>query len=373
MRNSPAAAAPRDFLSWWLQELSGLMPLQGAGRDPAAAQLVLALEPDGLRVAVAPTGKAGRVPTPAGTVPAPEMTAYLASIGGLLGASRTVGLRLPNSACFTRPTELPALARRDFAKLLGLDLERSTPFKRGDVLTAFEVDPTPTDKGMLKVKHLIVKRRPLEGVLSQIEAAGFNVTRIECLGADGMSPMPVTFEGPTETQAEEQPAQGPVRGLALAAVALACSALYLYVDRHESALQSLQANVDRLKVKAQAQRDALGKAQAAFAVVGNVGKLRAETVSKVAVLEELTRILPDTAWVSDVKIDGATVDISGLATSAASLVPLLERSRLFMDAMSTSSFTFDPRDDKERFAIRIRIRNAAAAGTNTATTEGDGR
>ena len=71
-------------------------------------------------------------------------------------------------------------------------------------------------------------------------------------------------------------------------------------------------------------------------------------------------MIPDTAWITDLRIDGTTVDISGLAASAVALVPTLERSTLFVDATSTAPLTFDQRQDKERFSIRVRFRSAIA-------------
>ena len=87
--------------------------------------------------------------------------------------------------------------------------------------------------------------------------------------------------------------------------------------------------------------------------------MRSDTVSKLSVIEELTLLLPDSAWVTDLKIDGATVDISGFAKAAATLVPLLERSTMFVNATPTAPLTFDPREDKDRFSIRVQIRKAA--------------
>ena len=357
------------FFAWWGSELMGLIP--GAGRsspDQQAARTVLGVEPDGLRLIETPARKSD--PRPEGIVPAPAMLAYLASRTRVRSHTvGSVGLRLPYSACFVRNLELPALARRDFGRLLMIDLERSTPFKAKDVLTAHEVDPGPAAKGMVKVRHLIMKRKLIDPLKSGIEALGLTVTRVECTDASGQSVLPVNFLAPALEAANAPVRTNPLAWLlALAAAGLTASAAYVYVDRHEQALHSIEAETAKLKVKAQAQKDALTKTESAFVEIANYQKLRSEAVSKVAALEELTRLLPDTAWVSDVKIEGNTLDISGLAVSAAALVPLLERSKLFYDASSTASLTFDPREEKERFSIRARIRNAAIEAAPSAAT-----
>lgn len=362
MVSQSASSGVTAFLSWWGQELYGLLPGTDLDAGTAAARILIAIEPDGLRLAEQPPGKSAG---PQGAVPVSDMIAYLAARARGSRKPPTVGLRLPYSACFVRRVELPAVARRDIGRMLAMDLERSTPFKTKDVLTAFEVDDAASAKGQLKVRHLIIKRKSVEPLKTEIEALGLPVTRIECLQDNGGGPIPVNFLA-TEAQASPAPRQGGLnaRLLALTAAGLAASAAYLYVDRHEKAWQNLQAQSAKLKVKAMAQKEALAKSQLAFAEIANYQKLRADMVSKVAILEELTRILPDNAWVTDLKIDGTTVDISGLAASAAALVPVLERSKVFVDATSTASLTFDPREEKERFSIRARIRSAStSAGT----------
>jgi general secretion pathway protein L len=335
------------FLSWWGQELYGLLPGSRPTPESASARVTLAVEPTGLRLIEAGGGKSVNTkfrgaPAPNGVVPVPAMMAYLASLSRIKKSPTTISLRLPFSACFVRRTELPAGAQRDFARLLALDLERSTPFKTKDVLTTYTVDGAPTAKGLLKVRHLIIKRKSVE----------------ECLTEDGAACFPTNFLASSATPgATARPIGIATTLLALGVAALAASATYTYIDHHAQALTRLQAETTRLKAISQSQKDALAKTQSAFTEIANYQKLRAETVSKVTVIEELSRILPDTAWITDLKLDGSTLDISGLATSAAALVPILERSRTFVDATSTASLTFDPREEKERYSIRARIRS----------------
>ena len=363
----PTWIGPRlaGFLSWWGDELAGLLP-GAASQSDARTSTVIGVEPNGLRL-VETNGPKSEL-RPDGVVPVPVMLAYLAGRVRNNRAPGSLGLRLPYGGCFVRRLELPSVARRDFGRLLAMDLERSTPFKTKDVLTAFDIDGAPAVKGLLKVRHLIVKRQPIDDLKSKIEGLGLTVTRVDCWQEDGASVVPANF---LASQATPAPARTGIAaaGLALTACALAASALYLYVDRHEQALLSLQAQTAKLKAKAQVQKDALAKTQAAFAEIANFQKLRAEMVSRVVILEELTRILPETAWVTDAKFDGGTVDISGLAVSAAALVPILERSKVFVDATSTASLTFDPREERERFAIRARIRTANAATPEAKSAE----
>ena len=90
-------------------------------------------------------------------------------------------------------------------------------------------------------------------------------------------------------------------------------------------------------------------------------QLKLGQVPSIEVLEEISRVLPDSVWLSDLRIEGDTLDISGLAKSGAALPSLLEKSPLFADAALTAPLTLDPREDKERFSLRVRIKQPVAA------------
>jgi general secretion pathway protein L len=73
------------------------------------------------------------------------------------------------------------------------------------------------------------------------------------------------------------------------------------------------------------------------------------------IIEELTATVPDDAWISDLRIDGDTVELTGFAKSAAALVPRLENAPLFADVLLTSPVVLDNNEDKERFSMRLRL------------------
>ena len=53
------------------------------------------------------------------------------------------------------------------------------------------------------------------------------------------------------------------------------------------------------------------------------------------------------------------LDISGLAPSGAALPTMLGRSAILTDAALTAPVTFDQREDKERFSVRVRVKHQA--------------
>ena len=352
------------FLNWWRQELMGLLPgALSARRMPILPRQILSVEARGLRLINARGGKslAGNA-EPGQIIPITEITQQLSS--SKTGTIKPeIGLRLNYQTCFVRKVELPAAAITDFPQLLAIDLERATPFKLRDVYTAYTIDTQNSRPGKTSVRQLVIKRAVVDGLIKILESAGRKVSRLDCWDEDGKLALPVNF---LETMALKPRTAS--RGsnlapkvLALTAAGLAGLAAYLVIDRGEIALSEIQAQNARLKTKVQATRDATSKSQTMMSEIENFRRLRSTIPSKVAALEELTRLVPDSAWVTDLKIDGSNVDIAGLATSAVTLISILERSTFFVDATSTAPLTFDQREDKERFSIRVKIRSALAA------------
>lgn len=357
-----------DFLRWWGDELSGLLPAWLTGRaQPVLPRRILSLETDGVRLIEGRAGSEAAHNAAAGpgagpVVPLAEMLRRLVRDAGSREAGGSeIGLRVAYPSCFVRRVELPRSAARDAARLLAVDLERVTPFKPKDVLTAYQVDPRQDNPARTAYRQLVIKRATVEGPIEAARAAGLDVVRVDCWSEDGQAALPVDFlEQPDAASSRPGSAWLPAAVLAVVAVALAALAGWLAHERDEAALADIQARAALLKGKVQARRDAESRLLTTMAEAESFRKLRAATGSRLAALEELSRLLPDTAWVTDLRIEGNTIDISGLARQAVQLVPILERSQYFRDATLTAPLTFDSREDKERFSIRVRLRTVQA-------------
>ena len=107
--------------------------------------------------------------------------------------------------------------------------------------------------------------------------------------------------------------------------------------------------------KLQKQRDDYRKEMA------ELDQIRSGEVSKVEVLEELTRLLPNTTWIWNLKYNGKEFELSGFADSASDLIPLLDRSPLFEKVEFLAPVTKemqmrgDGSKEKERFKIKAKI------------------
>jgi len=119
-------------------------------------------------------------------------------------------------------------------------------------------------------------------------------------------------------------------------------------------LKKLKPEVEAIE-RLQKRKESLMKEIAEFE------RIRLDEISKIEILKELTQLLPETAWIWNLKYKGKEIEISGFADSASDLISLLDKSPLFEKveflAPVTKERLIRPEgpQEKERFRIRAKI------------------
>jgi general secretion pathway protein L len=90
--------------------------------------------------------------------------------------------------------------------------------------------------------------------------------------------------------------------------------------------------------------------------IATINSFKQTSPMALAILKELTTILPKTAWLTRVRITETTVDIEGYASAAAELLSKLEASSYFKKVEFASTTTRDQRLNADRFAIKMEIK-----------------
>jgi general secretion pathway protein L len=108
--------------------------------------------------------------------------------------------------------------------------------------------------------------------------------------------------------------------------------------------------------KLQKRKEELGKE------ISELKKIEMGEVGMIEILQELTQLLPTTAWIWNFKYNGKEIEISGFSDSAANLIPLLNNSPFFEKVEFLAPVTKErvmsgvEGKDKERFKIKAKLR-----------------
>jgi general secretion pathway protein L len=320
---------------WWLAELGGLLP--GWLRRRFATAVVLA-EPagDGFRFTVERGDSHRPVDAPPAGLP--------------------VWLVLPPGSVLTRRLDWPALPAADLARAARLDLDRQTPCPAEALYYDVAVLARDARARRLSVALAVARAEPVEAWRASLErVVGRPVERVVAAPLPGF-PRFHLLPGGAEPPPRRLGLPRDVRArLALACVIAAGVNLWLWESAEE-------AGVARLEAAVAEARQAAGGAAARRAELAQRQRLlegfreRQAQGSLLAVLDELTRLLPDGVWLDRVELREGGIQVSGHAPAAAALVPLLEGSALFAEAQFRSPVVADRARGVERFDLAIALR-----------------
>jgi len=133
------------------------------------------------------------------------------------------------------------------------------------------------------------------------------------------------------------------------------------IIRYRSELNSVNDEIKKRRPEVEAIAKLQKQKDECCKELSELEKIRAGEVSKTAILEELTKILPDTVWIWNFKYNGKEIEISGFADSASNLIPLLDKSPLFERVEFLAPVTKEKlmrgseMKESERFKIKARI------------------
>lgn len=357
-----------NFLRWWGRELNGIFVAAApVGSARFSRRTVLSVEKNGLRILHEHKGRCEELETFDGRDFGAD-----AAITAFAKVARNrrrsaAGIRFSHTDCFQRVVKFPGAAEHDIAKALQLDLERTTPFRPSDVYTAHYIcDDNEASDHQVAANQVIIKRHTVDPILDVASESGVALTFVDCWNPNQDAPLPIDFLTAQDGRPSSS-ARGTnlLKGLIAACVFLAMAATALMFMRQHDALEKLTAATTTARNQANLVRQAIDRSETAASQLAVISKLRNDRTSTARILESLTSLIPDTAWLTDLRIDGETIEITGYARSATSLIQLFDRSELFAGATLSAPVMFDQRQDKERFSMRVSIKSSdVLAGSN---------
>jgi general secretion pathway protein L len=272
-----------------------------------------------------------------------------------------VEAELPSSQVMESPLDFPSRAGDFLDGMVRSQVDRLTPWSVNDAVFGWS-PPTATANGRIQMTLAATAKsriQPLLRLTQTLEAASVAIYAIASTSA-----------GSARIKLLDQPLQAAtgarlslpillrngLLGLGAAAAASLLIAAYL-----ESAMQSQQSDLEQqiLQRRAALRQDS----NAPGSGVGLLAKRKQTTPSSIMVLESISRALPDTTYVTELRIEDDKVQIVGMTQDAPSLVRLIEQSPQFTRATFFAPTTHAANEAGERFHIEAHI--AAYFGTGT--------
>ena len=361
LARSGQTEAEAGFFDWWLGELRGLLPRSWREAGPRRYHLVLRLERPFVRV----YERRGRRLESVGSLILPEASPGTAPVEIEARLRRVINrhkdstlLVLGDDDALTCSDLLPAAAEGDLGRIMSHKLDLLTPWSAEQSYVAHKVLGRRRD-GMLEVLVAAASRPRLDDLLRDLASLGVRPAGVDvALPGSGEPTAGVDL---LRTATPER--RGGIARLLLAVgVLLLCAALGVIgwqIQQRRQLLDQQSRLVAGLEQRLADLPDLQARIETLRAQARFFADDRSSRPSPLLVLEVLSRLLPDTVWLTEIRLDGSELFISGLAEDASTLVPLVEGAPEFeqvrFQAPSTR-VTVRGAEDREREVERFSLR-----------------
>lgn len=363
LREAADRAGLPEFLRWWRSELLAAIPASWRARFAAGGPAFVS--PAGedwiaWKASGAELAESGRARL-ASLDAAGRRAAFRRLLGEGPGVAPNVWLVLPEDSALRRHVTLPLAAEESLRDAVGFELDRFTPFSAEHAW--YDCRPVARDANAqrLEVDLAVAPRAGVESTLAQLRELGATVLGIGLASDVAASPAPFNLLPP---ERRERPA--PSRAALAARVLAGCTAVLAVVAlayplwlKRERVI-TLMPRLDTAKIGADiAERVAREIEKLAAEHNFIVGKKQGAHTA-VAILEDLSKNLPDTTWVQQFDLrstsKGREVQIAGETGSSSQLVEVIEKSGTLANASFKSPLTKGQTPNTERYLLAAEVK-----------------
>ncbi len=364
IRSLPGAIA--GFFRWWGRELAACVPLwlRSALRRRSGTLIVILESGEAILRFRKPGGMTdiGRVPFDP-LAPAAARGAITGLVSKFRRRAGHIVLVLSDDQILRRTIELPLAARENLREVVSFEMDRYTPFAAEDVM--FDVRPlsADTEAQTLSVDLAAAPRAAVATLEAVVEAWGL-VADTVCFADERDADTPeagFVFRRP-------EVRRGGFMGR-LAAVLWVCAGLLaailviLPMQRQQATLARYEALLDARRTEAAAVEVLRRRVAETAGISDLLVQRKASHPAAVALLNEITRLLPDDTWLLQIRVFDDQLTMAGYSGAASALIPILEASELFAEVRFEAPVTLDGRIGLERFNLSAEIALDPEGGT----------
>ena len=272
--------------------------------------------------------------------------------------SSIVILEIPGDDVVVRRVSVPVQAREFVAGIVKNQIDRLSPWHSNQAVYGFEADVDVQDAAALDVRVLIASRAVVDAALERTAATGLSVDRVVASLRNAAGSKGVTlWSRLADVSSEHQTRIRRHIGIGIAAAVVASFGLSLWATISAqlvgAASDDLGARTDALRRELQAPLTP--QSAASLPPTEREWYEKETSPSSVMVIEALSRVLPDTAYVTELSLQNTTLRILGLTGDAPSLIAPLEHSGALTDVHFFAPTTREPDGRHFRFHIEARV------------------
>lgn len=340
-----------QFMRWWLAELAFLIParLQGVLNQTPEYRVMLMKE-GGLVLNHLSSNTITELASFTLDDAAPGDDFYTEKVGEL-----PLALALDESMALKRRVRLPDVVEENLYQAMGYELDRLTPFRPEQVYYGVSVAERLMATRQILVDLVLTPKTRLDTLLDDLGRQGWRPETV-FLADDGKPGAYNLLPDQYRQQTRSWPrianwSLGTLVALLILGMALlplfSASSEVTRLEEQASKFAKLAREIETLR-----QENENLMHQARF-----LKDKKHKEPAMIDMLEELSRVIPDTTWLDGLQYREHRVIMQGHSPSASSLIEQLEESAYFSKATFLSPVTKDVSNGLERFQIACDVAN----------------
>ena len=262
-----------------------------------------------------------------------------------------IEIRMRPDQVLFRAVDFPKQAADFLGGMIRAQVDRLTPWTASEAVFGL-TQPVPIAGDRIALTLAATSKQTIEPLVkfAQDLGAASVVGRVAPGDvANGTDEVTMFERRLTGTSAIDAPRLLRVALLGTCVVALASFAISTYV------VGSLEAEQQELGQQIAQRRAALRLNPANGSAETLLARRKQTSPSSVMVLEGISRVLPDTTYVTELRIEGDKMQVAGLTQDAPSLIRLIEQSPQFTRATFFAPTTRASEDPGERFHVEAHV------------------
>ncbi len=269
---------------------------------------------------------------------------------------------LPVDKVVTRKISVPDQARKFLSGIVRNQIERLSPWPASSAVYGFAAEAGAADAAAIDVRVLIAARADIDAAREELAAHGLPVDRIVARGRDA-DDAEKNFGSVTlwsrlaDTSHDRIGRAARGVGIGIAASVTASLLLALWALASTASIQSESEDVAARSRVLQRQVQAGGTASsiASMPPAERVWLLKTMSISSVILVEALSRALPESAYVNEIRLEKDSLRVMGLAEDAPALLAPLERSKHMTNVHFVAPTARGPDGKLFRFSIEAHV------------------
>ncbi|MES9991422.1 MAG: PilN domain-containing protein [Candidatus Thiodiazotropha sp.] len=273
----------------------------------------------------------------------------------VLNSASEIRLCLEQKKYLFKKVSLPIETEENLREVLAFEMDRQTPFSADQVYYDYVINARDKQNRTLDITLILAPIDKIAMALKQLEENSIRINAISPCEEIDPNLNDVNLLPPEKREKPRKRYRLINLMLFFTLLLLLAASMILPVWQKSVLVKQLQSELEEYRSKANQvaalrERVSLVRDENTF-----LEEKKLTSVTVLDILLELTLLVPDDTWVNNFEVRDNVLHIHGQSASSATLIPILETSKLFQNVTFRSPVTRSKKSNTERFHISAEL------------------